>query len=104
MTQKATRALQVAAFCESVNTISNRLDALEHRRAEAAAAQAKADEDEEQRRIRQFLDSLPDPDAPEDIHFNAGDLHDLPPTQDQGALPNQLREGAPPESRELSRA
>jgi hypothetical protein len=94
------RARQVSAFCDGINRLTKRLDALE---AQREAAQVKADE-EEAERIRKEMDFWPDPDDPA-IYGPGGELHMLsaepgtdPSAADQGALPAELRKGAPPES------
>jgi multidrug efflux pump subunit AcrA (membrane-fusion protein) len=102
------RARQVRAFCDGVARLTQRLDVIEQQREE----QVRQDEEEEQRRIQDYLDSLPNPDnePPPHVpgtHFNTGDLHSIPASKpedeqqleaDQGALPAELRKGAPPES------
>ena len=91
--QKATRALQVQSFCDGVNQISARLDALEKRRSKKMrqiAAQQKADEEKQ---IADYLNTLPDPDADPASHVNTGDLSaPLPPTNSdaEGDLPAEL--------------
>ncbi len=97
--QKATRGIQAAAFADSVNTLTARLDALEQKRSEKLrqiAAQQRADEE---KAIQKYLDQLPDPDNPEQ-NFNTGDLHSLPPTNtgsdNEGDLPENLLRTTPP--------
>jgi hypothetical protein len=63
--QKATRALQVAAFCDSIDTLARRLDSLAARRKERRAAKARKDAEEEAKRVQEMLDALPDPDNPD---------------------------------------
>ena len=103
--QKAIRALQIAAFADSINQISARLDAVEKRRTQRArhiAAQQKADEEKQ---IQDYLNTLPDPDNPDDpdaavIQSPSGELHALPPTNTgddaEGDLPKQLLRTTPP--------
>jgi hypothetical protein len=106
--EQALRERQVHAFCDGITRLTRRLDELEEQRAE----QTRQDEEEEQRRIQNYLDSLPNPDdEPQPhvpgTHYNTGDLHSIPASSpedrgqleaDQGALPASLRKGAPPES------
>jgi hypothetical protein len=98
--QKATRALQIAAFADSVDTLIHRMDALEPKRAKARAAKAKADAAREQKEILDYLDGLPNPDDPPASHFNTGDLSPLPPTNtgddNEGDLPKDLLRATPP--------
>ena len=77
--QKATRALQIAAFCDSVNQISARLDAVEKRRTRRARQIAAQKDAAEQKEIQNYLNALPDPDDPPASHghFNTGDLSPL---------------------------
>jgi hypothetical protein len=95
--EQALRERQVAAFCADVDRVARRLDVIEAQREEA---QARADE-EEAERIRKEMDSWPDPDDPA-LYTPGGELHTVAPsdpgTADQGALPAELRKGAPPES------
>jgi hypothetical protein len=99
--QKATRALQVQSFCDGVNQISARLDAVEKRRARKLrqiAAQQKADDEKQ---IADYLNTLPDPDNPPAsyVYFNTGDLSTpLPPTNsdNEGDLPKNLLQTTPP--------
>jgi hypothetical protein len=63
--QKATRALQVAAFCDSIDTLARRLDSLAARRKERRAAKARKDAEEEAKQGQEMLDALPDPDNPD---------------------------------------
>jgi hypothetical protein len=58
--EDALRERQVRAFCDSVATLSRRLDALEARR----RAQARRDAEAEAKAIADYIDSLPDPDDP----------------------------------------
>jgi hypothetical protein len=112
--QEANRAIQVAAFCDSVSHISRRLDALEQRRTDRIRAEEEEREAAEQKAIEDALSSLPDPDAPHEWEAHpTGDLHDLPPSEPQheqqleategehpddneGDLPNELTEKVPP--------
>jgi hypothetical protein len=78
------------------------------------AARAQAEQQEQQRladladkkRIQDYVDSFPDPEAP-DPFVPSGELHDLPPSHprheeelaalsDQGNLPRRLEKGGPP--------
>lgn len=110
--QQATRDIQVAAFADGVARLAQRLDALERRRRDRARRDAERRDREQQQATQAMLDALPDPDAPLDptaaAPVHAGDLHaERPPSgpehrrqlqaADQSALPNELREGAPPE-------
>ena len=91
-TQILARGLQT--LNASIDTLSRRMDIVE----EQQAAKAKADAEREQRRIQDYLDSLPSPDEPA-TRQPSGEMHTLPATEDdQGALPNELREGTPPET------
>ena len=99
--QKATRALQIAAFADSVNTISRQLDAIEQRRAAEARHIAAQKDAAEQKEIQDYLDALPSPDEPASrLHVNTGDLSLLPPTDanvdNEGDLPKQLLGATPP--------
>jgi hypothetical protein len=98
--QKASRALQIASFCDSVNHIARRLDAIEQRRATRLRREAKAREDAEARRVQEMLDALPSPDDPASYeHFNTGDLSTpLPPTNsdNEGDLRENLLQTTPP--------
>ena len=98
--QKAIRALQIAAFADSVNTITRRLDAVERRRAARLKREAKAREYAEARRVQEILDALPSPDDPASYeHFNTGDLSTpLPPmnSDNEGDLPENLLQTTPP--------
>ena len=98
--QKATHALQVAAFCDSVNTISRRLDAIEARRTARLKREAKARKDDEARRVQEMLDNLPDPDDPNGPAFYppGGELHEVAPpnTDNEGELPKDLLRATPP--------
>ena len=102
--QKATRALQVAAFADSVDTLIHRMDALETKRAKARAAKAKADAEAEQRRIQDYLNSLPDPDAPNGsaIYPPGGEMHAVSAattnSDNEGDLPESLLRATPPGS------
>ena len=51
---------QIRAFCDAVSRLSRRLDAYEAKR----RAQARRDEEAERQAIRDYLDSLPDPESP----------------------------------------
>ncbi len=102
--QKASRCLQVAAFADSIDTMGRRLDALERRRLEDTRRKAKADAEEEEQRVQDYLDSLPNPDEPNEpaIYPSSGHLHAVSPTNhgtatDQGDLPKELQKGAPPQ-------
>ena len=78
--QKATRALQVRAFCDSVNAIGKRMDALETRRATRLRQYASARAEAEQREIQQMLDALPDPDDEPNaaaIYPAGGEMHEV---------------------------
>jgi hypothetical protein len=98
-TQAATRIANCAMLVDGLDRLSARLDSYE---AELAIKHQRAideQEREEQERIERALDALPDPDDPSQ-HYPSGELHSLPavPVQDQGDLPNELQEGAPPHS------
>jgi hypothetical protein len=87
---------------DNVLKLTYRLDAEIARRAGRSRAKRDAEEQKrkEQQQIQAQLDELPDQDDPAQ-HFPGGELHDLPPVptaQDQGALPNELQEGAPAHS------
>jgi hypothetical protein len=62
--QNVVRALQVAAFCDSVDRFARRQDAFIARKAERARADAAREAEEEAKRIQAELDALPDPDDP----------------------------------------
>jgi hypothetical protein len=109
--QNLTRAAQVAMFADGIASLSRRLDAFEHRRAEQARRDAEEEEREEQERIAAVLDELPDPDNP-DPFAPSGDLHALPASEPEdklqlaaiegddeypGDLPPSLLKDAPPD-------
>jgi hypothetical protein len=58
--EAALQERQIRAFCDSVGKLSRRLDALEAKRKE----QARRDAEAEAKAIADYLDSLPDPDDP----------------------------------------
>jgi hypothetical protein len=62
--QQLSRGLQIAAFCDSINTFTRRLDSFEQRRTERIIAEAHARDAEEQQQIADALGNLPDPDQP----------------------------------------
>jgi hypothetical protein len=100
--QAVTRDLQIAAFCDSVNAICKRMDALETRRATQMRQLASARAEAEQQEIRDYLDSLPDPDNPDGPAFYSpsGHLHAVSPTNsnadNEGELPKDLLRATPP--------
>jgi hypothetical protein len=98
--QKATRALQIAAFADSVNSICKRMDALEARRSKKLRQIAAQKDAAEQKQIADYLNTLPDPDNPPASHVNTGDLSPLPPTNtgddNEGDLPAELSRATPP--------
>jgi hypothetical protein len=92
------RGLQV--INDAITAIARRLDALEEQR----EAQAKADAQAEADRVQRLLDAMPDPDGP-DPFAPSGDLHSIPASNpqheqqleaDQGGLPHELEQEAPP--------
>jgi hypothetical protein len=78
--QNVTRALQVAAFCDSVTRIGKRLDAYQSRRAARMKADQEQREREEQQQIQQMLDALPDPDEPSPFAPAATYMMSRPPS------------------------
>ena len=96
--QKATRALQVQSFCDGVNQISARLDALEKRRARKLREIAAQKDAAEKQQITDYLNTLPDPDNPNGPASFApsGELHDIPGADEQGDLPKELQKDVPP--------
>lgn len=62
--QNVSRGLQIAAFCDSLQHITRRMDALVTRRAERARRDAEEAERQEQQQIADALSKLPDPDNP----------------------------------------
>ena len=100
--QKAIRALQIAAFADSVNSICKRMDALEARSSKKLRQIAAQKDAAEQKQIADYLNTLPDPDNPPASHghFNTGDLSPLPPTNtgddNEGDLPAELSRATPP--------
>jgi hypothetical protein len=107
--QDVTRALQVAAFCDSIQHISRRLDAYTTRRDARIRAEEEAREVEEQQRkadrIKQALDALEETSGELTTHPPTEPQHEEelsatehPPTEDdQGDLPRELEVGAPPD-------
>ena len=98
--QKATRALQAAAFADSVDALIHRMDTLETKRAEARAAKAKADAAREQKQIADYLNTLPSPDEPEAVIYSpGGEMHAVSPSNtddNEGDLPSELSRATPP--------
>jgi hypothetical protein len=98
--QKATRALQIAAFADSVNSICKRMDALEARSSKKLRQIAAQKDAAEQKQIADYLNTLPDPDNPPASHVNTGDL--LPSlatntnSDNEGDLPETLTRVTPP--------
>jgi hypothetical protein len=112
--QEANRAIQVAAFCDSVSHITRRLDAFETRRdARIKADQEQRDLEEQQRkadRIKQALDALEEETHGELTSHPANDPYEKQitatgPTADQnpGDLPAELAEDPPEEPLPQSR-
>jgi hypothetical protein len=100
--QAVARAAHAAILADSVERLARRLDSYEAELAIRRQRAADAAEREEQERIQRELDSLPDPDDPA-LHYPGGELHSLPPpakatAEDQGDLPSEVHEGAPPHS------
>jgi hypothetical protein len=62
--QKVSRGLQVANFCDSLTTLTRRMDSFEQRRVESIIKARKDREAEEQRIIEDQLSKHPDPDQP----------------------------------------
>src|SRR5262245_16147217 len=110
--QNVTRALQVAAFCDSVTRVSRRLDAFAARRAERVRAEGDEREAEEERAIEDALSKMPDPEQPHGWATD-GELTTHPasepekqkefeatehkhPVDNEGDLPNELLEQVPP--------
>ena len=107
--QAATTKLQVAAFADSVLRLKHRLDQFEQRKAEQVRRDAEEAERKEAERIAAHLDALPDPDDPDtwDGPRPSGELTPIAASHpedkrqlaalDQGELPNELLQGAPPD-------
>ena len=81
--EDAFRERQVRAFCDSVAKLSRRLDAMEAARKE----QARKDDRAQRRAMRDYLDSLPDPENPDQDHPTHGPGGELSPVG-----PVQLRD------------
>jgi hypothetical protein len=104
--QSATTKLQVAAFADAVAHLERRLDAKEAELEEQARRDAEEAERREAERIAAHLDALPDPDDPSTWDPTGGALTLAPASHpedkrqlaasDQGDLPNELLEKAPP--------
>jgi hypothetical protein len=101
--QEANRAIQVAAFCDSVSHISRRLDQLETLRTDRARRDAEEREAAEHKLIEDALSKLPDPDMPTsataDTPDEPKDLHSGPSVAEddnEGDLPTELLEETPP--------
>ena len=102
--QELLSAAQVAILNDMLDAFARRLDAYETRRAAQARKDAEEQEHQEQEQIQRTLDQLPDPDDP-DAFLAQGELTMTPASEpsheeqlaalDQGALPNELQEGAP---------
>jgi hypothetical protein len=108
--QEATRALQVVFFCDSITTLTRRLDRLQARRTARARKDAEEREREEEQReaqakadrIKAALDALIEGEEPEETH---GELTPHPASQpaqeeqleatDQGDLPAELTNKVP---------
>lgn len=107
--QNVNRALQVSAFCDSVQQITRRMDALETRRAERARKDAEEARAREEQQIADALSKLPDPDLPS-AWSNDGELTTHPASQsedveeleasehndNEGDLPVKLTNELPP--------
>jgi hypothetical protein len=76
-TQIRAHASAVHAFCDSVNQLSHRLDALELRHADRMRHDAARKRAEEAKAIADYLDSLPNPDDPQAYE---GELTTHPPS------------------------
>ena len=92
MMQKATRAIQVQAFADSINHLTSRLDAIETKRAKVKAKH-------ERQRLDQLMSGWPDPDNPETF---LGMLAEAPIPAQDGMLDPDDPEGPatyPPDGR-----
>ena len=106
--QSATAKMQVAAFADVVAHLERRLDAKEAELEEQARRDAEEAERKEAERIAAHLGALPDPDDPTtwERPRASGELTSIPASHpedkeqlaasDQGDLPPELLEGAPP--------
>jgi hypothetical protein len=99
--QERTRAVQALMLNEALDRLTSRQDSFGSRQRERRR-DAKARRDAaEAKRIQDALDALPDPDDPH-AFTPSGELHSLPAKEeaasigDQGNLPPELLEGAPP--------
>jgi hypothetical protein len=108
--QAGSRRVLVSAFADGIDRLARRLDAFEEEREEQARRDAEEAERREAERIAAHLDAMPDPDDPDtwDPHQGGGlvpiaashpeDKEQLAAFEDQGDLPNELLEKAPPSS------
>jgi hypothetical protein len=80
--QELSRGLQVSTFCDSISSLTRRLDTYEQQRTERIIAEAKARADAEKKAIEDALSRLPDPDLPQSWADpqHTGELHTRPPT------------------------
>ena len=98
----------VRKFADGISDLTRRVDELEQARETRRALDAATEVTQQMLTIPK---GAPDPDAPDDDapgHVPGGELHDLPAkdpeqlgqtaTADQGNLPEELLEGAPPET------
>jgi hypothetical protein len=94
----------VRKIADGILKLTHRLDQLEQERETRRALDAATEVTQQMLAIPK---DAPDPEAPGDDtheHVPGGELHDLPPkeepqlTADQGNLPEELLEGAPPET------
>ena len=93
--QEQARKQLILSYCDSVDKFARRLDAYEAEQAIRQQQEAEEQERQDRLRIKHKIDALPDPDRSE----NWGELGvPIPATtqQDQGNLPSELLEGAPP--------
>jgi hypothetical protein len=109
--QAETRACAARMLVDGLEHISNRLNQFETRKAERADQLRRDEEEAEAKAIAEYLDSQPDPDAPDAetvlkdaAHEPTGDLHSIDPVDASkhraeavtGAMPRELDKGAPP--------
>jgi hypothetical protein len=84
--QAEVRACALEILGDGLTRISERLDAFENRKRELAALEQRNAEEAEAKAIAEYLDSLPDPDAPDvetvvkdATHQPSGDMHSVGP-------------------------
>jgi hypothetical protein len=109
--QAATTRMQIATFADAVNQLERRVLAAEAEREAQVRRDLEEAERKEAERVAAHMRSLPDADDPDTWSgpSHGGELSTIPPShpadkeqlaasEDQGNLPPELLEGAPPPS------